>query len=449
MEALKMHGEDTLRMAAEVWNADAIEAELRQNRLLNLPVDWADELIFPAYDGLSIRNIPHSAAALIGAPLANSVPLDDRVWQGESLDNGFDRVLFFLMDGMGYRYLRQLMAEDAEIAQIVADLSEGRGPIPLTSVAPSTTAVALGALWSGGTPAQTGMMGTFMWLREISVTGDMLAFAPLIARDSRLFEERGLAAEVFNPVPGLGTQLGAAGVESHLLIAYNLIGTGLSRSLHRGVTHTHGIMSYSDLRLYLNDLMRKTAGKRAFIYAYWPGVDTLGHAYGSHTVYTREEIRLRLEDIRAALNDPAVRDGRTLLMIAADHGHKDVSSIVDVIRDPQAAGIRDGMAIGMTGDHRLGILNLRDGCREQVHETIRTHYSHALAAIDSADALAAGFYGHGNHHPEASRRAGDMIIISREGWRMNDPSQGELNLVGWHGGLSDWEMLVPLIWQRL
>ena len=56
--------------------AAALEARLRANRLLTPPAAWADELVYPAYDGLSLRNIPHTVAALLGAPLPGSSPLD-------------------------------------------------------------------------------------------------------------------------------------------------------------------------------------------------------------------------------------------------------------------------------------------------------------------------------------------------------------------------------------
>ena len=46
-------------------------------------------------------------------------------------------------------------------------------------------------------------------------------------------------------------------------------------------------------------------------------------------------------------------------------------------------------------------------------------------------------------------RAGDLIVIPRQGWLIEDSSVGKLELVSWHGGLSEWEMLIPLLWQRI
>ena len=49
--------------------AQSIEHDIYARRLLDLPVEWTNEIVYPSYDGLSIRNIPHSIAGLLDAPL--------------------------------------------------------------------------------------------------------------------------------------------------------------------------------------------------------------------------------------------------------------------------------------------------------------------------------------------------------------------------------------------
>ena len=63
--------------------ATTLENKIRQNRLLELDVDWQDEIIFPYYNGLSLQNVPHTIGAILGAPLPHSSPLLDDVWQIE------------------------------------------------------------------------------------------------------------------------------------------------------------------------------------------------------------------------------------------------------------------------------------------------------------------------------------------------------------------------------
>jgi len=155
----------------------SIENKLRNHRLFEFPVDWSSELIFPYYDGLSLRNVPHSIANALGAAMPDNSPLLDDVWQ--AIVPEAKRVVVFLMDGMGYQHLNMLMEDDEELRDAVLELNVGRDVMPLTSVAPSTTVVALSSLWTGAPPAQTGITGTLMFLRDLSLLANMLTFAPI------------------------------------------------------------------------------------------------------------------------------------------------------------------------------------------------------------------------------------------------------------------------------
>lgn len=81
--------------------ADALEARIRANRLLDLPVPWAGELVFPHYGGLSIYNLAQSVAQVLGVELPPGAPLDEAVWGGSSPVGQVDRVVMFLSDGIG------------------------------------------------------------------------------------------------------------------------------------------------------------------------------------------------------------------------------------------------------------------------------------------------------------------------------------------------------------
>ena len=73
--------------------AAALETRIRANRLMDLSATcpWADEIVFPAYDGLSILNVTHAAAGLLGVTLPGSAPLRDEVWgDREVSDNNLD-----------------------------------------------------------------------------------------------------------------------------------------------------------------------------------------------------------------------------------------------------------------------------------------------------------------------------------------------------------------------
>lgn len=425
-----------------------LEQHIRANRLLELPVDWADELVFPNYNGLCIQNVPNTVLSLLGAEPAGQV-LDAQVWGGEALQGQVDRVVVFISDGLGFLWLRRLMETDAAIAEAVMGLTGGRSPLPLTSIAPSTTAVALPTLWTGATPAQHGMVGTVVFLREVSMLASVLRYKPAVAKtQSEILGEWGVPPEQFLAVPTLPERLAEVGVASHLLLYYDLMGTGLSRIMHRGIQHQHIHVGASDFWLRVEDVLRQTQGQHAYINIYVPSVDMMSHVYGAHNGYLQTEIRNQFSQLNTILSNPAVQDGRTLFILLADHGHLDDQQTVDLDKAPHAAPIKAAMRGSLGGETRFGYLYIRDAYRQQVIETLERDFADSLTWVDAAAALEAGLFGGGAVYEETPHRLGDLIVIARPGFALVDKAH-KYQVISRHGGLSAWEMLVPLIWKHL
>lgn len=429
--------------------ADSLEQTIRQNRLLDFPTTWGNELVFPYYNGLSLLNIPQTILTLFGANTPTDTPLPDAVWDSQTPYGNVQRVIVFLTDGLGYLWLQKLIDQDPEIAEIIADLTQNRGPLPLTSIAPSTTAVALPTLWTGVSAAKHGMLGTTLFLRELSMMGDLLKFKPATGKlRNEIFAEWGLVPENFLPVPTVAERLSQVGVPTHLLLPKELMNTGLSRVLHRGVTHPHIHGGYSDFWLRLQELLHQTAGQKCYVSIYWPAVDTLSHAYGAHTDYLHHEIKFQLSQLRQILNNTSTHDGQTLFMLVADHGHHDVENSILIDEHPQAAPIYDAMRGWAGAETRFSYLYLRNGQAQQVIDTFQAHFADNFTWLNAEEALQAGLFGLDTPYIESIHRLGDLIIIPRLNWQISS-NASKFKAISRHGGLSDWEMLIPLVWKRI
>ncbi len=430
--------------------AETLEARIRANRPLDLPVPWADELIFPHYDGLSIYNAVHTVADLLGVDLPGAVPLDETVWGGATPAD-IRRVVLILSDGLGYHWLRHYMAADDTLRATVADLTEGRGPVPLTSVCPSTTTTALTTLWTGASPAQHGNLSFRLFLREIGALTIPLFWQPAIGGHAKgSLSQYGLEPEDFVPVPGLAEVFAAAGVPIHVSLRYEFLWSGFSRILHRGLPTENGHFhtNSTDMFLRLRDLLAATAGQRCLVSVYWDQVDTLSHKYGSGNKYLHHEIKHQLAALRDVLADESIRDGQTLVLFLADHGHYNAERFLHLPAEERAAPIDRALQCPVSGEGRLPYLHLRADHKQAVIDCVTGEFAESLACLDPAEALAAGLFGPGEPYAETLHRLGDLILAPRLGWVLDDPAYGRAN-VSRHGGLSDWEMLVPLLWRRL
>lgn len=426
-----------------------LERLILSHRPLALDVPWAKEIVFPYYAGLSIRNLAHTVVRLIGGPdvsgpLGQS-PLDARLWA--HLRERVRRVVLFVTDGLGWQLLQTLLAEDSGVAQIVADLV-GEGTLtPLTSVVPSTTAVALPSLWTGAGPAATGMVGTRLLLREFGVLASLLHFRPLAGKHrNEVLEEWGLDFATFLPVETVAEALAARGVPTWVLLQKDLCGTGLSRVIHRGVRQVIRHVSYTDLWIELRNLLHTTRRNRCFISVYWGAVDGISHLFGTVTEQTITEVRRQLEDLRTVLLGNGVGDRRTLFMLVADHGHAPVPNYLDVNQHPL---VLEALRCGPGGEGRFAHLYLRHDYREAVRAYLAERLSQQVATLLPADALAAGLYGPEAPYRETGPRLGDLTVVAREGLTFGEGPHSGNNSISRHGGLSAREMLVPLLMRML
>lgn len=431
--------------------AGELEQTILDHRPLALPVAWADEIVFPHYAGLSIRNLAHTALRLLlgRAPdgYLGSAPLDERLWQPYA--EQARRVILFISDGLGWRLLNEIIAEDAETAQIVADLRGDGALVPITSIAPSTTAAALPAIWTGAGAAMTGMVGTRVLLRELGLLASLLFFRPLVGKHRYdELEDWGLDFDRFLPPQTLGEALSDRQIPSYVLLQKDLFNSGLSRVMHRGIRHAVRHFGYTDLWVTLRDLLRETRRTRCFVNIYWSAVDGVSHLYGTVTEQSINEVRRQLQDLRTVLLDDGVNDGRTVFMLAADHGHSPVPEHIDIAGHPLLA---DALRCGLGGEARFSYLYTRHDHYAAALDYGRANLSDCVAVLEAPAALEAGLFGDGAIHPEAGARLGDLVLAARGGYSILDSTGGARPRppLSKHGGLSDREMLVPLLVRAL
>ncbi len=428
--------------------AAELEQDIRSHRLLDLPTPHPADFVFPHYNGLSIFNLMQSVGALLGADMPYG--LDVRLLA--QIPQDVDRVVVLISDGLGYLTLRRLIEEEASLRDDVEAITEGRGVVPLSSSAPSTTACALPVLWTAEPPAITGMVGTAMFLPTVGVLTNMLKFSAFDPAQKAQFEAANLQPEQFVPVPSVPQRLAEAGVPTHLLLMRALFNTGLSRFMHRGVQQMHPHLGLNDLWLRLHDVLVGTKGQKCYVNIYVPNVDTLSHDYGADSLYLRDEVLRQFRKLRRIMDDPDVQDGRTLFLITADHGHENTAQVIDIRQDPRFAPVRDAMS-GFGGDERFLYLYAREGMCEPLLACLNSELGDVLSAVDRETALQAGLFGDparaGEWHPEIRGRVGDIVIFPRPGVRFTDSQYKIPPLVSIHAGLSPVEMLVPLIWRRL
>lgn len=426
-------------------SAREIEAYLRRQRTpdvaaLGLP----DELVVPCYQ-LSIANVPSTLARILGGQLGGVEPaLPEHLWA--DLADGVQRIVWLILDAVGWVCFRDLLNGEQELQN--GWLGEASRLFPVTSVLPTTTTSALSSLWTGAAPAQTGMLGHTMLLREYGLVADMLKLGPVgvLPRDQLI--ARGLDLQTFVPVPGLAASLAQQGIVTRSLINVDLATTGFSRLSFRGVEEVIHFVTAADMLVRMRETLRARCDERLLLVGYLSEFDGIGHVQGPGSDAWRAVMRAltySLEhEFRRQLS-PRERQG-TLMVVTADHGQ--LQQVANLVRLPDYADLWEELLFPPTGSPRAAYLHIGQGRKEAMRNYLCRRLADQFTVVDSAAALAAGLFGGGELYSETRYRLGDLMLLARDYYAL-DPHGRTAALPGLHAGLDVQEMLVPLLMVRL
>lgn len=423
-------------------------AEVRAGAERLVAASWLPGLVTPDYTASCISNLPGAIAGLFGvaAPGEGRLPI-------ALSDSAPRRVLLIVLDAFGL----DLFLRSVPVVSPLARLVERGSVIPLTSVFPSTTNVALTSLYTGMTPVEHGMVGLLIYLRQLGVIANLLRFHAAGEGTPETLTARGLDPRALCPVTTLFERLAAVGVPGMAVTRHSIHGTSLARIHHAGATVATYLTS-SDLCVTLRRLLEVEASGRPpgrppadggprFVFAYWDLIDTLSHRYGP----AADEVMAEVASFFASLERevlqplPAAARRETLLLIAADHGHVPMSGNTGGTLE-EYPEVRECLMMPPTGGARYPYFTALPGRAAELREYLRA-LAGPFTLLDADHALERGLFGPGSVDAEVRSRIGDVIgLATGEAalWRPETPL--EIRRVrGLHGGLSEAEMLVPLL----
>lgn len=418
---------------------------IRQHRLPGL--DLGGDFVYPDYSGRSVLNLSSSVCRLLGVPNLGAVPLDAEYLAPLGGEGGARRVILILVDALALHRLQSWMAQGA--LPVWQELT-GQGLLaPLTSISPSTTSAALTSLWTGRSPAEHGITGYEMWLKEYGMIVNTILHSPAAyQKDAGSLARAGFSPREFMPLPTLGPHLSARGVKSFAFQHHSLLHSGLSEIFFLEVTR-QGVQTAADLWINLRQLLESYSGGPLYASVYWGEVDTFSHRYGPDDERTAAEFiafsaafqRLFLDKL-----NPAVRRD-TVVILTSDHGQ--ITSTPDPYYDLRNhPGLTRRLHLLPTGESRLSYLYVRPGQTEAVREYVERTWPGQFALLDAPYAIEAGLLGNGELHPHLLDRVGDFILAAR-GQAYFFWGNKENHMLGRHGGLHPDEMLVPFLASKL
>lgn len=412
---------------------------LEANRL---EINAGTDAFYPFYNGYSLANLPASILHWLDVPQFAGLPLAPEILG--LYPHPFQHVILMVIDGMGLNTLLNTL-EQAQSDPVYAawgDLARDGVLAPMTSISPSTTAAALTTFWTGRTPAEHGIVGYEVYLKEYGMIANMILHCPAsFSGDVGSLRRAGFNPDTFLPVPTLGPHLAQNGVKAFAFQHLSIARSGLSTMLLPGV-EVVPYKSLGDLWVTLNGLMVSNEDSRTYTYIYWGDLDEHSHRFGPEDPRVALEFATFSQRLAYFVGEQRRRArGDTLLIITADHGHiaTPKRAEYEIRNHPQ---LIDCLVMLPSGEARLPFAYLRPGREARFLDYLEATWPGQFLAVPSGQAVAAGLFGSSGIYQRLPERVGDYVIIPQNGayWWFGDRDNP---LLGRHGGLSRTEMLVP------
>lgn len=409
---------------------------LQAQRLPGL--ETGNGMLLPDYSGTTLANLPASICRWLDADPLGCPPLAPP-WHKLAAGNHYQHVILLVMDGLGLNLFKRFWNSDPWV-----DWIQTGALAPITSVVPSTTAAALTSLWTGCTPAEHGIIGFDLWLKEFGMVGNMIFHSPsAFGGETGSLRRAGFQPETFLPVTTLGAHLHRQNIKVFSFQHNSIARSGLSTML-LPEAETLGYRTLSDLWVTLASVQESLAGVRSYSYVYYGDLDELSHRYGPDD----ERVLLEFSAFthlleRFILKLGRQRRGDTLFLMVADHGQIQTPhfSKYELRNHPEL--IRH-FAIQPTGEARLPYLFVRPGREQAVRDYLQQVWAGQFEMLPGEQVLQSGLLGREPVYARTYDRLGDWVVLPQGNAYWWFPER-ENPLLGRHGGLSQAEMAVPLL----
>ncbi len=359
------------------------------------------EAVKPDYSGPNVTGI---VPALLGARPVS--------WLPEPV-TGASSTTLLVLDGLGWDALSRFPAALPELRAFAGG--------PITTVVPSTTPAALTSITTGLPPSRHGITG-FRIRHEQTVLN---AIRWQLADGTR------------PPDPAHVQRQPVFGDRAVPVVTKAMFRTTGFTGAHLRGADFHGWQTPAVLVEHVRALV---AGGAPFVYAYYPGVDEIAHAYGLDAPYYPAELAA-VDRLVGALLDALPEDAA--LLVTADHGQVHVGPEGWISVAPLHPMIET-----YAGDGRFRHLHARPGAAAELYAAAVERHGADAWVFRREQLLDERWLGP-DPVPATYRHVGDVVLAARTGVGFVDPTLPyETQLIAAHGSLTPAEMEVPLLARR-
>lgn len=336
----------------------------------------------------------------------------------------YKNVILLILDGLGEHILNKISLK-GYLNQNKIDC--------VTSVYPSTTTAALTTYYSGRPPYETGWIAWSQYFKEYGRAIDMFSHNESYMREPL----KKPLMDVFKTIVNYETIFDKIEKASSDVKAYEIEPEYAERRAKRAIKANN----IDELIMNINDLCLMPSKK--FIFAYSDNPDGLLHDFGT----TSEEVETFVKETEKKI-EKMVKDfdEDTILIISADHGHKDIEKAYKLLDYPE---IQECLIMPASLESRILAFWVKEDMKEIFVQRFNKAFGKEFWLMTKETFLDKyHFLGYGNKHKKIDDFIGNYIALSVGGSSIQLGTfltEGKPIKKSTHCGLTKEEMEVPVI----
>lgn len=406
---------------------------------------FGSHFIQPLYDSYCFSQIPQTLRYLLTDTPQKGLPHDTL----GDLYEKYDCVVFFLVDGFGWRFLQHAFDQSPFLQRIVNDGIVSQ----ITSQFPSTTTAHMTTIHTGLPVGESGLFEWFLYEPLVDRVITPLLFSVAGDRDMGTLQQYGVAPSQIYPFTTLYQELQQHGVHSFLFGHRAYMHSPYSKIVGAGAE----IIPFSTLPEALVNLTQRLLSRRGRCYYgfYFDAIDSISHQYGPESPQVAAEIDLFLTAMERLFHSVLANNlNRTLFLMTADHGQTATDPQQTMYLNQIAPEIahylktnRAGQPLIPAGSSRDMFLYIQDEHLETARAYLHEQLQGRAEVHGVADLIEQGFFGAAPLSQRFLERVGNLVILpyANESVWWYEQNRFEHTFRGHHGGLSRDEVEIGLL----
>lgn len=336
----------------------------------------------------------------------------------------YKNIIFLVLDGLGEHILNNI-SKDGFLKNNQIDC--------VTSVYPSTTTAALTTYYSGKSPYETGWIAWSQYFKEYGRAIDMFSHKESYMREPL----KNPNLDVFKDVVHYESIYERIEEASPNVKAYEIQPDYAERRAKRSIRANN----IDELIMNIEDLCQKQDNN--FIFAYSDNPDGLLHKYGTDSEEVKTFVKEAEEKIQKMCNN---FDDDTILIISADHGHKNIEKSYTLLDYPE---IQECLIMPASLESRVLTFWVKEDMKEIFVKRFNKIFEKEFWLMTKEEFLDKyHFLGYGDKHYKIDDFIGNFVALSVAGSMIRLETfliEGKPIKKSTHCGLSKEEMEVPVI----